>query len=143
MARSHILLVGGNPLVAAMLTEHLHDDRQYEVESVAYCDHALAMLQRRPFDLVLVLSVYVPWTMWPRAYSAGWHAAVMTAMVFLKHMRMLPNPPPVIVVSGSPLAMAKEEALAHGAFAFIRNPVALAELDRVVELALEKGSRKQ
>src|SRR5215467_7039415 len=135
MARPRILLVGGNPLMAAMLTEHLHRDGHYEVESVAYCGHALAMLQRRQFDLVLVLSVHVPWTMWPSAYSREWHANVMTAILFLKHMRTLPSPPPVIVVSGSPLAVAKVQALAHGAFAFVPKPVALAELDRFVELA--------
>jgi hypothetical protein len=81
MSSPRILLVGGPPLVATMLTEHLHHDGQYQVESVAYCDHALAMLQRRPFDLLLVLSVYVPWAMWPSAYSRGWHADIMTALV--------------------------------------------------------------
>jgi len=64
----------------------------------------------------------------------------MNAILFLKHIRTLPSPPPVILLSGSPLNAVKEEALASGAFAFIAKPVALAELDRFVALALE--SRK-
>ena len=55
-------------------------------------------------------------------------------------MRTVHSPPPVILVSGSPLAEAEAEALANGAFAFIPKPVDLAELDRFVLLALE--SRK-
>jgi DNA-binding NtrC family response regulator len=40
--------------------------------------------------------------------------------------------PPVILISGSLLVEAMEEALANGAFAFLPKPVDLAELDRVV-----------
>ena len=58
-------------------------------------------------------------------------------------LRALHSPPPVILVSGSLLAEAKEEALANGAFAFIPKPVDLAEFDRFVLLAIEsrKGNR--
>src|SRR5262245_52593790 len=59
MARPPVLLVGGHSLVAEMLTEHLHGRDRYEVESVQYCDDALAALQGRRFDLVPVLSLYV------------------------------------------------------------------------------------
>ena len=59
------------------------------------------------------------------------------AILLLKHMRALHNPPPVILISGSPLAEAKEEALANGAFAFIPKPFDLAEFDRIMVLALE------
>ena len=138
--RPRILLVGGNPPVAAMVTAHLHDGGRYEVESVAFCDHALAMLGRARFDLVLVLSLHVPWTMWPSSFSPEWRADLMNAILLLKHIRALPSPPPVILMSGSPLAVVEEEALANGAFAFIRKPVALDELDRFVVLALQ--SRK-
>ena len=142
MARPRILLVGGNP-VAVMLTEYLHHADRYEVESVAYCDDALAVLQRRRVDLVLVLSLHVPWTMRPSSYSATWRIDFANAILFLKHMRALHSPPPVILISGSLLAEAKEEALANGAFAFILKPVDLAEFDRFVLLAIEsrKGNR--
>jgi hypothetical protein len=40
-------LVGGKPLVAEMLTDCFHCDDRYEVESVKYCDDALAMVERR------------------------------------------------------------------------------------------------
>jgi CheY-like chemotaxis protein len=137
--RPRILLIGGNPSVAAMVTEHLHDGG-YEVESVAFCDHALAMLSRARFDLVLILSLHVPWTMWPSSFSPEWRADIMNAILLLKHIRTLPSPPPVILMSGSPLAVVEEEALASGAFAFLRKPVALDELARFVVLALQ--SRK-
>jgi CheY-like chemotaxis protein len=125
--------------MAAMVTEHLQYDGLY-VESAAFCDQALAMLPLRRFDLVLILSLHVPWTIWPQSYSSEWRADLMNAILFLTHMRTLSSPPPAILLSGSPLAAVKDEALASGAFAFIPKPVALAELDRFVELALE--SRK-
>jgi hypothetical protein len=58
-------------------------------------------------------------------------------------LRTLHNPPPVILLLGSPLAEAEKEALAHGAFAFIHKPFDLAEFDRIGVLALEnrKGSQ--
>lgn len=146
MARPRILLVGGNPPMAAMLTDYFHHDDRYEhgdrpeIESVAYSDDALALLERRRFDLVLVLSLHVPWTTRPSSYSATWRIDSANAILLLKHLRVLHSPPPVILISGSPLAEAKEEALANGAFAFIRKPFDLAELDRFVRVALE--SRK-
>jgi len=126
--------------MAEMLTDYFHHDDCYEIESVEYCDNALAMLQRRPFDLVLVLSLHVPWTMRPSSYSATWRIDFANAILFLKHLRALHSPPPVILISGSLLEEAQEEALANGAFVFLPKPVDLAELDRVVALALE--SRK-
>ena len=114
----------------------------YEIESAAFCDQALAMLPLRRFDLVLILSLHVPWTIWPRSYSSEWRADLMNAILFLKHMRTLTNPPPVILLSGSPLAAVKDEALASGAFAFIPKPAALADLDRFVVLALESQKKQ-
>ncbi len=141
MARPRILLVGGNRLVVAMLEEHLQHGGHSELGWVEYCDDALAMLERRRFDLVLVLSLHVPWTMWPAsAYSPERRADLLNAIVLLKHLRALQSPPPLILVSGSLLAEAEEEALANGAFAVIRKPFDLAELDRLVRVALE--SRK-
>jgi CheY-like chemotaxis protein len=126
-----------------MLTEHLHHGDRYELESVEYCDDALAVLQRQRFDLILVLSLHVPWTMWLRSHSPAERIDLTNAILFLKHLRTVQSPPPVILVSGSPLVEAEEEALANGAFAFIPKPVDLAELDRFVLLALEsrKGNR--
>ena len=129
--------------MAEMLTDYFHHDDRYEIESVEYCDNALAVLQRRRFDLILVLSLHVPWTMRPSSYSATWRIDFVNAILFLKHMRALHSPPPVILIGGSLLAEVKEEALANGAFAFLPKPVDLAELDRFVALALEsrKGNR--
>jgi CheY-like chemotaxis protein len=135
--------------MAAMLIDYFHHDDRYEhddrseIESVAYCDDALALLERRRFDLVLVLSLHVPWTMWPSSSSSARRIDITNAILFLKHIRTVHNPPPVILVSGSPLPEAKEEALANGAFAFIPKPVDLAEFDRFVLLVIEsrKGNR--
>src|SRR5262245_63344695 len=120
MARPRLLLVGGHPLMAAMFTEHLRRGERYELESVQYCDDALAGLQSQRFDLVLVLSLYVLWRRWPRGYSPG--RRIANAILFLEHMRALHNPPPVILVSGRPLAEVEKQALAHRAFAVMRQP---------------------
>jgi CheY-like chemotaxis protein len=131
--------------MAAMLIDYFHygdryeHDSRFEIESVAYCDDALALLERRRFDLVLVLSLHVPWTTRPSSYSATWRLDVANAILLLKHLRALHSPPPAILISGTPLAEAKEEALASGAFAFLPKPVELAELDRFVVLALEQS----
>ena len=137
MARPPVLLVGGHSLVAEMLTEHLHGRDRYEVESVQYCDDALAALQGRRFDLVLVLSLYVTWRRWPGWHSPARRTDLTNAILFLKQMRALHHPPAVILVSGSPVAEAENESLGHGAFAFIHKPFHLGELDRLVVLALE------
>jgi len=42
MARRRILLVGGDSLVVAVLREYLHLGDNYEVETIEYCDDALA-----------------------------------------------------------------------------------------------------
>ena len=123
--------------MAGMLTDYFHHDARYEIESVEYCDDALAVLQRQRFDVVLVLSFHVPWTMRPSSYSATWRIDFANAILFLKHLRALHSPPPVILISGSLLEEAQEEALANGAFSFLPKPTDLAELDRVVVLALE------
>lgn len=128
--------------MAAMLAEFLHHGERYEVVSVACCDEALALLQHRRFDLALVLSLHVPWTIWPSSYSSTWRIDLANAILFLKHVRALHSPPPVILMSGSPVPEAKEEALANGAFAFIRKPVDLADLDRFTVLALEGRKSK-
>jgi CheY-like chemotaxis protein len=140
MARPRILLAGGNPLVAPMLIEHLQQGDRYDLESVEYCDEALAKIHRGGVDLVLVLSLHVPWRMWPGSHAPAGRIDLTNAILFLKHMRAVRNPPPIILISGSPFAEAEEEALANGAFAFLAKPVNLAELDRYVVLALE--SRK-
>jgi CheY-like chemotaxis protein len=142
MTRPRILVVGGNPAIAAMVTEHLQYGGLYDVESAAFCDQALTMLTLRGFALVLILSLHVPWTIWPRSYSSEWRADLMNAMLFLKHMRTLPSPPPVILLSGTALAAVKDEALASGAFAFIAKPIVFAELDRFVVRALESRKRQ-
>jgi hypothetical protein len=98
--------------MAEMLTDYFHHDARYEIESVEYCDNALAVLQRRRFDLVLVLSLHVPWTMRPTSYSATWHIDFANAILFLKHLRALHSPPLVILISGSLFVEAMEEALA-------------------------------
>jgi CheY-like chemotaxis protein len=127
--------------MAAMFTEHLHHGDRYEPESVQYCDDALGVLKRQRFDLVLVLSLHAPWRRWPRLYSPS--RRIANAFLFLRHMRALRNPPPVILASGSPLEEVEKQALAHGAFAFIPKPFDLHELDRLVVFALEnrKGSQ--
>jgi hypothetical protein len=51
MVRPRILSIGGRPLVAELLSEHFRQGDCYELESVRYCDDALAVLQGRRVDL--------------------------------------------------------------------------------------------
>ena len=128
MTRRVLLVDGGNPAMGRLLFEYFHRGHDYEVESVEYCDDAVTALLHRPFDLVLLLSIFSRWKTWPRARFSG--------IEMLKQMRALHIPVPVLVVSQSILAEAKEEAVANGAFAFIPAPINLADLDRLVALAL-------
>jgi CheY-like chemotaxis protein len=121
MIRPRILLVGGRPLVAEMLSENLRHDDRYELEWVQYCDDALALLQGQQIDLVLVLSLHVLWRRWPRGHSPARHVDLANAFLFLMQLHAFHNPPPVILISASPRAEAENEALAHDAFAFIPN----------------------
>jgi CheY-like chemotaxis protein len=100
MARRRALLVGGDPQILAELSEYL-DHRDSEVESVGYCDDALMLLRRQPFDLVLVLSLNAPWRTWssfscPTLRNMGGRSAI----VFLSQMRGLHTQVPAIAVSG-------------------------------------------
>jgi DNA-binding NtrC family response regulator len=135
MSRRRVLLVGGD-LVAALLCEYFHvchsDD--YEVESIEYCDDALTTLLRRPFDLVLLLSLRARWRTWPGLCLPARHIGGESAVLFLKQVRALHSQVPVIVASFRQDAGA--ETLRNGAFAFILKPFDLAELDSLVALAL-------
>ena len=92
-------------------------------------DDALAALARWRFNLMLLLSVHSLWRMWPTGPLPRF-----PGIELLKQMRAANIQVPVLVVSGS--MVAQEEALANGAFAFILKPPDLAELNRLVALAL-------
>src|SRR2546425_700621 len=64
MVRRRVLLVGGDPVLRRDALECFQPVEAYEVETIFYCDDALAMLLHRPFDLVLVLSLRAPWRTW-------------------------------------------------------------------------------
>jgi len=100
-----------------------------EVEAVEYCDDALALLMRRPFDLALVLSLRAPWRTWPSLSHPARRIGSESAILFLRQMRALHNPVPVLVTSGWPSANLEKEALANGAFAVLPQPLNFAELD--------------
>jgi DNA-binding response OmpR family regulator len=124
-----VLLVGGDPAVVALLREYFHHGQGVEVEAVEYSDDALALLMRRPFDLALVLSLRAPWRTWPSLSGRALHVGSESAILFLKQMRALHSPVPVLVTSGLPSADVEKEALANGAFAFLPQPLNIAELD--------------
>ncbi len=133
------LLVGGDAPIPALCREffeNFHGD-DYKIETVEYCDDALALLLRRTFDVVLVLSLRAPWRTWPSLSYPALHIGSESAILFLKQMRALHNPVPVLVVSAR--ADVEAEALRNGAFAFILKPIVFSELDRAVADALSHG----
>lgn len=141
--RGRVLLVGGEPRVVEVCREFLSllGDR-YDVESIDYCDDALTLLRHRRFDAVLMLSLNAPWRTWsslssPAQSSLGSPARrieASSAILFLKQIRALLDPPPVIVVSGH--LGAKATALANGAVAFVLKPIILAELEEALNAIL-------
>jgi DNA-binding NarL/FixJ family response regulator len=143
MARRRVLLVGGDFGMVTMLREYFHHLDDTEIEAVEYCDDALALLLRRPFDLALVLSLRAPWKTWPTLSLPARRIGSESAILFLKQMRALHNPVPVLVVSGWLSADLEEQTLTNGAFAFLRKPVIFAELDRVVALAFAGDGQGQ
>src|SRR5262245_34186743 len=134
MARRRILLVGGNSLVVALFRDYFHLGDKYEIETIEYCDDALALLLHRPFDLVLVLSLRAPWRTWPSLHLPTRHIGSESAILFLKQLRPLHSQLPVIVASAR--LDAEVEVLRNGAFAFIPTPCDLAELGRLIDRAL-------
>jgi DNA-binding NtrC family response regulator len=88
----------------------------------------MTTLLRRPFDLVLLLSLRVQWT---RSIAL---VGYEEAMGFLHQMRTLHSTVPVVVASSG--LGASERAVSMGAFAFIPQPIQLEELARVVARAL-------
>ena len=129
MARRRVLLVGGDPRVVAACSEYLRRGDSYEVESIDYCDDALTALSQQRFDVVLLFSVFARWRTLPS------RKARFGGIELLKQMRTLDIRVPVVVVSASTLEQAKREALANGAFAFMPQPVNLAELGEALKKA--------
>jgi DNA-binding NarL/FixJ family response regulator len=127
------LLVGGDSLVVAVFRDYFHLDGKYEVETIEYCDDALALLLRRRFDVVLVLSLRAPWRTWPSLSLPARYIGSESAILFLKQLRALHSQVPVIVTSFR--VDAEAEALRNGAFAFVLKPVLFSELDRALAAA--------
>ena len=133
MSRRRVLLVGGD-VVAAALREYFQvcHANDCDVESLEYCDDALMTLQRRPCDVVLLLSLRV-WRTWPGLDRPARHIGGESAILFLKQIRALANPVPVLLVSGLSSADLEAEALANGAFAVVPKPIMFAELEHVLD----------
>ena len=129
MPRPRILAVGGHSAQVEIVRQYFGLGDDYELEAVEYCDEAMTTLLRRPFTLVLLLSLRVQWTrsIAPVEYEE--------AMGFLHQMRTLHSTIPVVVASAA--VGASERAISMGAFAFIPQPIQLEELRRVVARALE------
>ena len=124
---------GGDPAVVAVLREYFRHGDVNEIDSVEYCDNALTTLLRRPFDLVLLLSLRVRWT---RAIDpVGYEDAIG----FLHQMRVLHSHVPVLVISAA--EQARDRVLAYGALAFVLQPVNFTELDQLVARALAANRR--
>jgi DNA-binding NtrC family response regulator len=115
---------------------HLSHGDDYEVETVEYCEDALASLRRRGFDVVLVLSLRAPWRTWPSLSLPARWVGSESAILFLKQLHALHRRVPVIIASAR--LDAEAEALRNGAFALVPKPILLEELDHVVATALSR-----
>lgn len=141
MARRRVLLVGGDSLVVAVLRDYFHLDGKYEVETIEYCDDALALLLRRPFDVVLLLTLRAPWRTWASLDLPARRISSESAILFLKQLRAFHNPVPVVLLSAWSSAELEAEALGNGAVAVIQKPFLLSELEQVLDALLRPGDQ--
>jgi DNA-binding response OmpR family regulator len=119
-----VLLIGDS-VVAAVLREYFLSAQDVEVESVEFCDDALALLKQLPFDVAVLLSLRASWRTWPSLSSPTSRVGSESAILFLKQLRALHNSVPVILASAR--LDAQKAALANGA-AFLLKPFKPTEL---------------
>jgi len=78
---------------------------------------------------------------WRRRTSSSlschaWNIEDSSAILFLKHLSALPQPPPVVVLSASHRPEAAAAAFANGAIAFFGKPIKFEDLDELLAFAL-------
>jgi DNA-binding NtrC family response regulator len=133
-AAKRVLIVDDQPRVLEVLREILASFRHahaYEITTAQSVAHALDILQRDRFDLIL-LDMVMPGIGDPLLRRQG--------LDLLKHIRELGVNAPVLMMSGDWESRKEADALTEGAFGYLHKPFDLRELDRLVALAIESAT---
>jgi DNA-binding response OmpR family regulator len=130
MMAKRVLIVDDEPFVVGVLQEcftRFKHGHAYEVTTAGSAADAFAILQREPFDLILLDNV-LPGT--------GAQVPFKQGLDLLKRVRDLGVATPILMMTGAGDAQREAEALRAGATSYLHKPFDLRELDRVVALAL-------
>ena len=114
-----ILIVDDEPEIRKSLVGALEDEK-YQVGSAASGKECLEILQRRPFDLLL-LDIWMPG---------------MDGLETLEKVTELDDPPEVIIISGHGTIETAVRATKLGAFDFLEKPLSLEKLLIVIKNAV-------
>ena len=104
----------------------------YEITAAQTVTGALATLERKPFDLIL-LDMVMPGIGDPVLRRQG--------LEVLKRIRQLGIDAPVLMMSGDYESRKEADALTEGAFGYLHKPFDVGELDRLVARAIASASR--
>jgi CheY-like chemotaxis protein len=127
-----ILIVDDQPRVLDVLREILasfQHEHVYDITTTDSVVDALAILQRGPFDLIL-LDMVMPGIGDPVLRRQG--------IDLLKQIRALGVTTPVLMMSGDYERQKEADALNEGAFAYLHKPFDVPELDRLVARAISQ-----
>lgn len=119
--KGRVLIVDDEEVIRRLLERHLGDSG-WEAVTAADAFEALALLKRKPFDLVLLDNNL------PR----------LTGLQALPKIAALTRAP-VIMITGFPNAETYNSALLLGAKSLLLKPVSLDELDEKIAEALKAG----
>ncbi len=117
-----LLVIDDDPHITSLLSDVFGN--RYDVDTALVGVDGLTLLLRRRPDVV-VLDINLP---------------RVNGLEVLKHIKQLDEQIPVIVVSGSREATTAEEALKHGAFAYVPKPFQLSYVEHLVAAALAESS---
>lgn len=114
-----LLIVDDDAAIRGMLYELLSE--KYECHTASTADEAFQYLEVEHYDAIIT-DIAMPG---------------LTGVELLKRVQLRDEETPVILVSGKGSEQDSESLLALGAFAYITKPFKLAEIEEVVERALQ------
>lgn len=118
----HILIVDDEEIIIRVLTDYL-EDLGHSIISAQDGLAALDLLQQHIFYLVLI-DIRMPG---------------MDGISLLEKIKEIQPDLPVVIMTGHASKDTSEQALSMGAAGFLVKPIKIAELDKVLDIALKSG----
>lgn len=120
----HILLVDDEPTFRRIISRHLAH-QGLEVTTASNGRDALLLALQGRFDAVL----------------SDLQMPLMSGLELLPRLQAVLGDVPIVLMSGSQLLSGRQDALARGAFDYLRKPLELEELTRVMHRAVSRSKR--